>query len=207
MTNVFWIIFFSVIAGMMMLDLGVFSRKSHEVSFREAAFWSIAWIGAALLFNLGIFWKLGSESALLFATGYLVELSLSVDNLFVFLVIFNYFAVPQKHRHKVLFWGIIGAIFLRCLLIWAGIALIQRFHWIIYFFGTFLVFTGFKLIKDAKKEADPSKNIVIRFARRLLPFRETGSPLLYPAFAMSHLHHFLNSQTRVSERWGSYLLS
>jgi tellurite resistance protein TerC len=173
MTSVFWVIFLAVVIFMMILDLGVFSRESHKVGFREAVLWSIAWIGAALLFNVGIFWKIGSERALLFATGYLVELSLSVDNLFVFLVIFNYFDVPHKHRHKVLFWGIIGAIVLRCLLIWAGISLIQRFHWFIYVFGIFLVFTGFKLIRDAKKESDPSQNIVIRFARRILPFRAT----------------------------------
>src|ERR1700722_195124 len=140
-----WILFNVFIIGMLALDLFVFHRKSKEIAIREAALWSVFWIGLALLFNLYIYYARGSTDALNFLTGYLIEKSLSVDNLFVFLLIFKYFNTPKHCLHKVLFWGVIGAILMRALFIWLGITLITHFHSIIYVFGAFLIFTGIKL--------------------------------------------------------------
>src|ERR1044071_5806088 len=136
-----WIGFNLFLLLFLALDLGVFHRKSHEVSIREASVWSAVWIGLALLFNLGIYWLRGPEPALEFLTGYLIEKSLSVDNIFVFALIFGYFAVPAVYQHRVLFWGILGALVLRAALILVGAALIHEFHWIIWVFGVFLIFT------------------------------------------------------------------
>lgn len=164
---------------MLALDLGLLRRKSHVVSMKEAAVWSGVWVTCALLFAAGIwrFWYLwhpeepqqGSIKAVEFITGYLIEQSLSVDNLFVFLVIFRYFGVPEPYRHRVLVWGIIGAVLMRALFIVAGAAILHWFHWMIYFFAVFLIYTGWKLAKSVEEEIDPGKNPLLRLARRFIP--------------------------------------
>ena len=164
-----WIGFTVFVLAMLALDLGVFHRKSHTVSMREALTWSGVWITLALLFNAGIWYWRGSEQGLTFLTGYVVELSLSVDNLFVFLLIFGYFKVPAQYQHKVLFWGILGALVMRAVFIGAGIALIQKFHWIIYVFGAILVISGLKMAFEKDKEVHPEKNPVLRLFRRFMP--------------------------------------
>lgn len=165
-----WIIFAAVILIMMALDLGVLNRRAHEVSFREALIWCAVWVSLALLFNLVVWWWRGPEDALLFLTGYLVEESLSVDNLFVFILIFSYFRVPSQFQHKVLFWGILGAVVMRGLFIAAGVTLIHRFHWVIYIFGVFLIYTGIRLaLQKDKQEMDPEKNLFVRIFRRFFP--------------------------------------
>lgn len=165
-----WIIFAAVILIMMALDLGVLNRRAHEVSFREALIWCAVWVSLALLFNLVVWWWRGPEDALLFLTGYLVEESLSVDNLFVFILIFSYFRVPSQFQHKVLFWGILGAVIMRGVFIAAGVTLIHRFHWVIYVFGVFLIYTGIRLaLQKDKQEMDPEKNLFVRIFRRFFP--------------------------------------
>src|SRR5918996_6444180 len=146
-----WGIFNLFVVGMLTLDLGVFHRRAHEVRIREALVWSAFWIALSLLFNLGIYFWRDSETALEFLTGYLLEKSLSVDNIFVFLMIFTYFRVPYVHQHKVLFWGILGALIMRALFILVGITLIQRFHWVIYIFGIFLIITGIRMVSQKDK--------------------------------------------------------
>jgi tellurite resistance protein TerC len=164
-----WVAFNVVVLGVLALDLGVFHRKAHEVTLREAATWSVVWVSLALAFNAGIFIWRGSEAGLQFLTGYLIEYALSVDNIFVFVLIFSYFAVPAAYRHRVLFWGILGAIVMRGIMIAAGTALIKQFHWIIYLFGAFLLVTGIRMALDKGHEMDPGKNPVMRLARRFLP--------------------------------------
>ena len=169
-TPALWIGFTVFVIAMLALDLGVFHRKAHEIRMREALVWSVVWIGLALSFNAGVYFWFGHERALEFLTGYLIEKALSVDNLFVFLVLFSYFAVPRQLQHRVLFWGIIGALAMRAAFILAGATLIQHFHWVIYVFGAFLVFTGIKLL--AAREDDsihPERNIVLRVFRRIVP--------------------------------------
>src|SRR4030067_764170 len=164
-----WVLLNLFVVGMLALDLGVFHRKEKEVKFREAILWSLVWIVLALIFNLGIyFWK-GQKLALEFLTGYLIEKSLSVDNIFVFLLIFTYLKVPSEYQHKVLFWGILGALVMRALFIATGIALIQKFHWVIYVFGAFLVLTGIKLALEKKKDIHPERNPVLKLFRRIMP--------------------------------------
>ena len=164
-----WVLFNLFVVGMLALDLGVFHRKEREVKFKEAILWSLVWIVLALIFNLGIyFWK-GPQTGLEFLTGYLIEKSLSVDNIFVFLLIFTYFKVPSEYQHKVLFWGILGALVMRALFIATGIALIQKFHWVIYVFGAFLVLTGIKLALEKKKDIHPERNPVLKLFRRIMP--------------------------------------
>jgi tellurite resistance protein TerC len=164
-----WIAFNGFVLAMLALDLGVFHRKSHEVSMREALAWSAVWIALALAFN-GLVWaRYGPQRGLEFLTGYLIEKSLSVDNIFVFILIFTYFRVPAQYQHKVLFWGILGALVMRAIFIAAGVTLIQRFHWIIYVFGAFLVITGIKMAIQQDKEIHPEKNPVLRLAKRLIP--------------------------------------
>jgi tellurite resistance protein TerC len=162
-----WIGFNAGILGLLALDLIIFNRRPHEIKIKESLLWSAFWIAISLGFNVGVyFWK-GYESALQFLTGYLIEKSLSVDNLFVFLLIFSYFRVPPKYQHKVLFWGIIGALIMRGALIIVGVSLIQRFHWILYVFGLFLVYTGVKMaLQKEGTEVHPENNIVVRFFRR-----------------------------------------
>jgi tellurite resistance protein TerC len=164
---------------MLALDLGVFQRRAHAVSMKEAAVWSAVWVILALAFAAGIwrFWHLwrpesphqGSAKALEFLTGYLVEKALSVDNLFVFVVIFRYFAVPAHLQHRVLYWGILGALITRAALILLGATLLAAFEWMIYLFGAFLIYTGYRLFRSVEKEIDPSRNLVLRLARRFLP--------------------------------------
>ncbi|GIW78618.1 MAG: membrane protein [Gemmatales bacterium] len=179
--NVVWLLvalhFF--IIGMLLLDFGVFRRQAHAISVREAAVWSCVWISLAMGFAAGIwqFWDYffphdagnGSTKAIEFVTGYIVELSLSVDNLFVFLVIFRYFAVPDALRHRVLFWGILGAVIMRATFILVGAALLHYLHWMIYVFGAFLIYTGYKLLLAGEEEVDPSKNPLLRLVRRYFP--------------------------------------
>ena len=167
-----WFGFGSFVVLMLVLDLGVFHRSAHAVSIREALVWCVVWIGLALLFNLGIYlWK-GPVKALEFLAGYLIEEALSVDNLFVFLLIFSYFRVDKRYQHRVLFWGILGAIIMRAIFIGMGVALIQRFHWIIYIFGAFLVLTGIKMATQGEKELRPERNPVLKLFRKLMPVTE-----------------------------------
>jgi tellurite resistance protein TerC len=165
----FWILFNLFVLAMLVLDLGVFHRRAHTVKFREALAWSVAWIALAAIFAVVIFFWHGRTPALEFVTGYVIELSLSVDNLFVFLLIFRFFQVPAIHQHKVLFWGILGALIMRAIFIAAGVTLIERFHWIIYAFGAFLVYSGIKLFFQNEAEIHPEKNPVLRLFRRWVP--------------------------------------
>jgi len=154
---------------MLVLDLGVFHRRTHTVKFREALIWSLVWIAMAAAFAVVIYFWHGRTPSLEFVTGYVIELSLSVDNLFVFLLIFRFFQVPPEHQHKVLFWGILGALIMRAAFIVAGVGLIQRFHWIIYVFGAFLVYSGIKLFGQENAEIHPEKNPVLRLFRKWVP--------------------------------------
>lgn len=165
----FWILFNAFVLLMLALDLGVFHRKSHEVSLREALTWTGVWIFLALVFNGILYYWKGQQQALEFFTGYLVEKALSVDNIFVFIMIFTYFQVPSKYQHKVLFWGIIGALIMRIIFIFAGAALIQKFHFTIYVFGALLIYTGYKMFFHNNTKIEPDKNPVIRFFKRFMP--------------------------------------
>lgn len=164
-----WVVFNLFLLSMLALDLGVLRRKSHEVSMKEALGWSAFWITLAFLFCGGVWHFNGSQLALQFLTGYLVEYSLSVDNIFVFLLVFTYFKVPNQHRHKVLFWGILGALIMRAILIYSGVKLIQRFEWIIVIFGIFLVFTGLKMLFQKESDLDPSDNPIVKWFKRFMP--------------------------------------
>ncbi len=164
-----WIGFHIFIFLMLALDLGVFHRKSHTVTVREALTWSAVWISLALIFNAGVFFVRGYDSALEFLAGYLLEESLSVDNLFVFLLLFSYFKVPADYQHKVLFWGIIGALIMRALFIGIGAVLIAQFHYILYLFGIFLVITGIRMAFDKGDEVNPENNILVKAFRRFFP--------------------------------------
>lgn len=170
-----WIGFLVFVLIMLILDLGVFHRNSHEVKVKEALVWSGVWIGLALLFNYGLYLYMGREKALEFLAGYLIEKSLSVDNLFVFIMLFSYFNVAPKYQHKVLFWGIIGALALRAIFIFAGVALISQFHWIIYLFGVFLLFTGIKMLYHDEQEVNPDKNPLVRLFKRFFPVTDSMS--------------------------------
>jgi TerC family integral membrane protein len=165
----FWILFNLFVVAMLALDLGVFHRRAHEVRFREALAWSAMWILLAATFAAIIYFWHGRVPALEFVTGYTIELSLSVDNLFVFLLIFRYFRVPSEDQHKVLFWGIIGALLMRAIFILVGVSLIRRFHWIVYAFGALLVYSGIRLFTEAGSEVHPEKNPVLRLFRRWVP--------------------------------------
>ena len=165
----FWVFFILFIALMMALDLGVFHRKSHIVTFKESLAWTIVWMGLAMTFNVIIYMWKGPDKAIEFLTGYLIELSLSVDNLFVFILIFGYFQVPQKYQHRVLFWGIIGALILRVIFIFAGVALMEKFHWMIYLFGGILIVSGYKMFFQKGKKIEPEKNPVLRLFKRFFP--------------------------------------
>jgi len=154
---------------MLLLDLGVFHRRAHGVRFREALGWSAMWIALAGAFAVLVYFWHGRTPSLEFVTGYVIELSLSVDNLFVFLLIFRYFRVPSDQQHKVLFWGIIGALVMRAIFILAGVGLIRRFHWIIYLFGALLIYSGIKFLREENANIHPEKNPVLRVFRRLMP--------------------------------------
>jgi tellurite resistance protein TerC len=172
-TPLLWIGFNIFVLALLAIDLGVFHRKAHIVSVKEAAIWSAVWISLSLLFNLGLYFWLGSEVALQFFTGYVIEKSLSVDNIFVFVLIFGAFAVPAVYQHRVLFWGILGALVMRGTLIVAGAALIEQFHWIIYVFGAFLIFTGVRMALHRDEEIHPENNPLLNILRRRLPVTET----------------------------------
>jgi len=169
-----WVLFNLFVLAMLALDLGVFHRKAREIEIREALLWSLFWIALALVFNAGLLWfwpdrGQARQAALEFLTGYLIEKSLSVDNIFVFVLIFNYFAIPGIYQRRVLFWGIIGALVFRAIFIAAGITLIRKFDWVIYLFGAFLVVTGIRLAFEKDKEIHPEKNPVLRAFRRVMP--------------------------------------
>ena len=151
------------------LDLGVFQRNPHKIKVKEALIWSAVWVILALIFNVFIYYDMGEQKALEFFTGYLLERSLSVDNIFVFVLLFSYFKVPALYQHKVLFWGVLGALILRAILIGIGSIMVAKFGWIIYIFGGFLLFTGFKMAFQTDKEIEPENNIIIRTFKKLFP--------------------------------------
>ncbi|MBE0424559.1 MAG: TerC/Alx family metal homeostasis membrane protein, partial [Lutibacter sp.] len=168
-----WIGFIAFVLLMLALDLGIFHRKSHEVKIKEALIWSAVWISMAMVFNYGIYVYMGEIKAMEFLTGYVIEKSLSIDNLFVFIMLFSYFNVDKKYQHKVLFWGILGALIMRAIFIFAGVALISKFHWIIYLFGAFLIFTGLKMLFHKDEKIDPNKNPLVRLFKRFYPVTDT----------------------------------
>jgi tellurite resistance protein TerC len=178
-----WVGFNAFVLAMLALDLGVFHRHAHRVSIKEASIWSAVWITLALTFNLGLyfFWNQlwpeskysNTDASLAFLTGYLIEKALSIDNIFVFVLIFSYFAVPAQYQHRVLFWGVLGALVMRGIMIGAGAALIKEFHWIIYIFGAFLIFTGIRMATHQTEEVHPEKNPVVKLFRRIMPFTDT----------------------------------
>lgn len=168
-----WGIFILFVLLMLLIDLGIFHRTAHELSIKEAAIWSIVWVIIALSMNLVIWIWQGERKAFEFFTGYLVEKSLSADNIFVFAVIFGYFSVPPRYRHKVLFWGILGAIVMRMSFILAGAALLKKFHWIAYIFGIIVIMSGIKLLRRGERGFDPGRNPVLKMVRRFLPVTQT----------------------------------
>lgn len=164
-----WGGFLVFVLAVLALDLGVFHKKSHTVGFKESIIWSIVWIALALVFSAIIFAWRGEQDFKLFITGYVIEKSLSVDNLFVFLLIFSYFKIPNEYQHKVLFYGILGALIMRAVFIWAGIAVIERFEWVIYIFGAFLVFSGIKMLMPQADDHDLEKSWVIQWTKKIFP--------------------------------------
>ena len=164
-----WVIFNVVVAGLLFVDLRVFNRHAHVVSIKEAAIWSIVWIGLALLFNVGITFFMGHQKAVEFLTGYVIEKTLSIDNLFIFIMIFKYFNVPPLHQPRILHWGILGALGMRFVLIFAGVALINAFHWVIYVFGALLVYTGAKMVVAGEQKIEPERNPVLRIFKKFMP--------------------------------------
>ncbi len=170
-----WTLFFAVVLTALFVDIGIVNRKSHAPTRKETITWSIVWVSLALAFNVFIYFQVGNHTgdwgialsqAKLFLTGYLIELSLSVDNLFVFLLIFTFFKVPKKYQHRVLFWGIMGALFMRMIMIFAGAELVERFHWIIYVFGAFLIYTGIKMFKNDDEMFEPHESLMVRLATK-----------------------------------------
>jgi len=167
-----WIIFIVFVLGLLALDLGVFNRRPHAVRFREAAVWSAFWVALSLAFNLGIYWRMGAEPALQFFTSYLLEKSLSADNIFLFALIFTSMGVAAEHQHRVLFWGVIGALAMRGVFIVAGVQLIHHYHAVLYGFGVFLLIMGVRLLFDHGKKYDPTSSRVILVTRKLIPISE-----------------------------------
>ncbi len=167
---IFWVIFSIIIIVMLALDLGVFNKKSHEIKVKEALTWVGVWVSLAMIFNLIVLMKFGKTKALEFLTAYVIEYSLSIDNIFVFIMVFSFFGVKREYQHKVLFWGILGAVVMRAVFIFAGVALINRFHWIVLIFGAFLIFTGLKMLFQREEaKVDPEKNGLVRLFRKFLP--------------------------------------
>jgi tellurite resistance protein TerC len=196
-----WVGFNAFVLAMLALDLGVFHRKAHVVSLKESLAWTAVWVALALAFNAGVWHFSGSQKALEFLTGYLIEKSLSVDNVFVFALLFSYFAVPARHQHTVLFWGVLGALIMRAVMIAAGAALIAKFAWIIYIFGGFLVLTGIKMIVKREEKIHPERNPVVRWFKKLVPVtpdyreakffvRENGVRAATPLFVVLLLVEF-----------------
>jgi tellurite resistance protein TerC len=191
--GIFWFGFNVYVLLMLALDLIVFNRKAHVVSVKEALIWSAVWITMALIFNGLIYYWFGQTKAIEFLTGYVIEKSLSIDNIFVFVLIFTYFRTPPQYQHKILFWGILGALVMRLIFIFAGVALIEKFHWMIYIFGGFLIFTGYRMFGRQNEDIDPEKNRVIRIFRKIIPvtknvegneffIRENGKLFATPLF-------------------------
>lgn len=178
-----WVSFAILLMLLLAYDLGVLHRRPHEVRFREALSQSAFWIVLALIFNAAVYVWRGPQSGLEFFTAYLIEKSLSVDNIFVFIMIFQFFRVPPAYQHRVLFWGVLGALVMRAFFIVTGIRLLELFHWMTYVFGAFLIFTGIKLVRDQGKDIDPMSNPVIRWLRKVLPFRTEYSG---PRFLVRH---------------------
>jgi tellurite resistance protein TerC len=168
-TPVFWTSFIAVVLFLLAIDLGVFQRKAHDVSVKEAACWSVVWIVLSFSFGIWIYHTFGKSRGLEFFAGYLIEYALSVDNIFVFILIFSYFAVPSRLHHRVLFWGILSALIMRAVFIFAGAALINAFHWVIYIFGAFLVYTGAKILFQGDTEVKPEHNPVVKLFQRFVP--------------------------------------
>lgn len=164
-----WVGFNAFVLIMLAIDLGVFHRKAHTVSVKEAAIWSVVWISLALVFNVGIYLWYSPQAGIEFFTGYLIEKSLSVDNIFVFVLLFTFFSVPPAYQHRVLFWGVLGALVMRGILILVGSVLIEQFHWILYVFGAFLLFTGIRMALHRNEEVHPEKNPILKLARRIFP--------------------------------------
>ncbi len=164
-----WAGFIAFVIAMLAVDLGVFHKKAHEVSLKEAGIWSAVWVTLAVVFNLGVYFLFGSQRALEFTTGYLIEKALAVDNIFVFVIIFSTFAVPAIYQHRVLFWGVFGALLMRAGFILAGGAFLQRFHWAIYVFGGLLAITGIKLLVQRNQEMHPEKNPIVRWFQKVFP--------------------------------------
>src|SRR5437868_2183298 len=187
-----WLGFIVLVLGMLALDLGVFHRKPHAVSLKEAGVWSAVWVGFAALFATAVYAWFGPERALEFTTGYLIEKALAIDNIFVFVVIFATFGVAAAYQHRVLFWGIVGALIMRAAFILAGGAFLQRFHWAMYLFGGLLIATGVKLFIDRNKEPHPEQNPVVRTFRKILP-------------VSSEIHGSLSTITKVERRFGTPL--
>jgi len=170
----FWIIFSIIIFTVLTIDLGILNRKAHKISLKEALAWSGVWISIALIFNIFVYFQFGKVKALEFLTGYVIEYSLSIDNIFVFILVFSYFSVKPQYQHKVLFWGILGALIMRAIFIFAGVALINRFHWIVIIFGGFLLISGIKMLMQKEDVAvEPEKNGLVRLFRRFLPVSDT----------------------------------
>lgn len=166
---IFWIGFNAFVLIMLALDLGLFNRKAHKVSVREALIWSLVWFTLAMCFNTLIYFWQGYAKALEFFTGYVIEKSLSVDNIFVFVLLFTYFKTPAIYQHKILFWGIIGALLMRALFIFAGITMLEKFHWTIYVFGAILIFTGYRMLTQKEKMIEPENNSVIKYFKKIVP--------------------------------------
>jgi tellurite resistance protein TerC len=196
-----WIGFNAFVLCMLALDLGVFHRKAHVVTFKESMAWTVVWVSLALLFNLAIAHFMGPEKGLEFFTGYVIEKSLSVDNVFVFALLFSYFAVPPLYQHKVLFWGILGALVMRAIMIFLGAALIERFAWVIYIFGAFLIVTGIKMIVKNEEEIHPERNPLVRWFKKFMAVtndyrggnffvRENGVRMATPLFVVLLLVEF-----------------
>lgn len=195
MTNLgMWVGFLAIISLLLAIDLGIFHRKSHVVTPKESLAWVITWASLAVGFGLYVGWRMGTTKALEFFTGYVIEQSLSVDNLFVMVLIFRSFGVPRSYQHRVLFWGIMGAIVLRGIMILVGVELVSRFHWVMYIFGAFLLVTGLKLLFSPNAEPDPQENLLLKFIRRFIPstnkyhdenffVREQGHLVATPLFA------------------------
>ncbi|NNE68168.1 MAG: TerC family protein [Pyrinomonadaceae bacterium] len=167
-----WISFFAVVLVALFVDIGIVNRRSHVPSRRQTFIWAAVWVSLAISFNFFVLWQFGSFKAKEFFTGYLIELSLSVDNLFVFLLIFSYFSVPKKFQHRVLFWGIMGALILRMIMIFAGAELVERFHWIIYVFGAFLIYTGIKMVADDEEAFNPEESKLVSLVTRYIRIKK-----------------------------------
>ncbi|MGB8465551.1 MAG: TerC family protein [Terrimicrobiaceae bacterium] len=196
-----WVGFNVFVLAMLALDLGVFHRKAHVVTLKESMSWTVVWVGLALVFNFGVWHYMGPQRGLEFFTGYVIEKSLSVDNVFVFALLFSYFAVPPIYQHKVLFWGILGALIMRAIMIFLGAALIAKFAWIIYVFGAFLILTGIKMIVKREEEIHPERNPLVRWFKKLMPVtndyrgdkffvRENGVRMATPLFVVLLLVEF-----------------